>query len=64
MSNFKTLREIKLEKENKILKSLNKHLIENGLFSQRHLKKENEKLKEKLKIAKAFITQIIMENEE
>lgn len=40
-----------LEKENETLKSLNKHLTENGLFCQRHFKEENERLKEKLKIA-------------
>lgn len=34
-----------LEKENETLKSLNKHLTENGLFSQRHFKEENEKYK-------------------
>ena len=34
-----------LEKENETLKSLNKHLTENGLFSQRHVKEENEKYK-------------------
>lgn len=33
-----------LEKENETLKSLNKHLTENGLFSQRHFKEENERL--------------------
>ena len=52
---FKTPREIELEKENETLKSLNKHLTENGLFSQRHFKEENERLEEKLKIAEAFI---------
>lgn len=52
---FKTPREIELEKENEALKSLNKHLTENGLFSQRHFKEENERLKEKLKIAEEFI---------
>lgn len=52
---YKTPREIELEKENETLKSLNKHLTENGLFSQRHFKEENEILKEKLKIAEAFI---------
>lgn len=42
---YKTPREIELEKENETLKSLNKHLTENGLFSQRHFKEENEKYK-------------------
>lgn len=41
---FKTPHEIELEKENETLKSLNKHLTENGLFSQRHFKEENERL--------------------
>ena len=51
MSNNNTIREIELEKQNERLKSLNKHLTENGLFSQRHFKKENERLSKKLKIA-------------
>lgn len=41
-----------IEKENEVLKTLVQLLSENGLFSQRYFKKENEKLKEKLKLAK------------
>lgn len=59
--NLKTPREIELEKENETLKSLNKHLIENGLFSQRHFKEENERLKEKLKIAEEMTNKSLSE---
>ena len=55
---YKTPREIELEKENETLKSLNKHLTENGLFSQRHFKEENERLKGKLKIAEEALQKI------
>ena len=42
---YKTPREIELKKENKTLKSLNKHLTENGLLAKGILRKKTKGLK-------------------